>query len=105
MQLVQHYIERVEKNEEQSVNLREALHMVKTAWDRVQVSTIVYCDRHVKILPSPSTDDSDEDDDIPLSLLQSLRDEDDIPLIELQMKMRELGTSSVTAEEYVGVDE
>ena len=61
-QLVQHYIERVEKNEEQSVNLREALHMVKTAWDRVQVSTIVNCDRHVNILPSPSTDDSDEDD-------------------------------------------
>nr|XP_022346078.1 uncharacterized protein LOC111138416 [Crassostrea virginica] len=79
--------------------------MVNTAWDRVQVSTIVYCYRHVKILPSPSTDDSDEDDDIPLSLLQSLRDEDDTPLIELQMKMRELGTSSVTAEEYVGVDE
>lgn len=104
-QLVQHYIERVEKNEEQSVNLREALHMVKTAWDRVQVSTIVNCYRHVKILPSPSTDDSDEDDDIPLSLLQYHRDEDDIPLIELQMKMRELGNSSMTAEEYVGVDE
>ena len=104
-QLVQHYIERVEKNEEQSVNLREALHMVKTPWDRVQVSTIVNCYRHVKILPSPSTDDSDEDDDIPLSLLQYHRAEDDIPLIELQMKMRELGNSSMTAEEYVGVDE
>ena len=63
-QLVQHYIERVEKNEEQSVNLREALHMVKTAWDRVQVSTIVNCYRHVKILPSSSTDGLDEDDDI-----------------------------------------
>lgn len=62
-QLVQHYINRVEKDEDQSINLREALHMVKTAWDRVN------CYRHVQILPTPEEFD-DDDDDVPLSRLQ-----------------------------------
>ncbi|XP_062578214.1 tigger transposable element-derived protein 6-like [Saccostrea cucullata] len=105
-QLVHHYIERVEKKEEQSVNLREALHMVKRAWDSVKVSTIVNCYRHVQILPSK--DDSEEDDDVPLSRLQYRTDEDDdddIPLLQLQKKMRELPEAcTMTAEEYVSVD-
>lgn len=102
-QLVQHYINRVEKEEDQSINLREGLHMVKTAWDRVKVSTIVNCYRHVQILPSP--EEFDDDDDVPLCRLQFNREEDeedDIPLVELQRKMRELpDTGSMTAEEYL----
>lgn len=75
-QLVQHYINRVEKDEDQSINLREALHMVKTAWDRVKASTIVNCYRHVQILPTPEEFD-DDDDDVPLSRLQFNREEDE----------------------------
>lgn len=107
-QLVQHYINRVEKDEDQSINLREALHMVKTAWDRVKASTIVNCYRHVQILPTPEEFD-DDDDDVPLSRLQFNREEDEedeIPLVELQRKMRQLpDIGSMTAEEYLAVDE
>lgn len=107
-QLVQHYINSVEKDEDQSINLREALHIVKTAWDRLKASTIVNCYRHIQILPSPEEFD-DDDVDVPLSRLQFNREEDeedDIPLVELQRKMRQLpDTGSMTAEEYLAVDE
>lgn len=84
-QLVAHYIDCAEKNEDQTVNLREALHMVKRAW----ASTISNCYKHVHILPLAPAEEFDENDNVPLSNLQRrVDDDDDIPLIELQRQMR-----------------
>uniref|UniRef100_A0A8W8NM95 Uncharacterized protein n=1 Tax=Magallana gigas TaxID=29159 RepID=A0A8W8NM95_MAGGI len=61
------------------------------------------------ILPSQEEFDDDDDDDVPLSCLQFSSEEDkedDIPLVDLQRKMRLLpDTGSMTAEEYLVVDE
>lgn len=74
----------------------------------MKASTIVNCCRHFQILPSQEEFD-DDDDDVPLSRLQFTSEEDeedDIPLMELQRKMRQLpDTGSMTAEEYLAVDE
>lgn len=74
----------------------------------MKASTIVNCYWHVQILPSQEEFD-DDDDDVPLSRLQFSSEEDeedDIPLVDLQRKMRLLpDTGSMTAEEYLAVDE
>lgn len=74
----------------------------------MKASTIVNCYWHVQILPSHEEFD-DDDDDVPLSRLQFSSEgdkEDDIPLVDLQRKMRLLpDTGSMTAEEYLAVDE
>ena len=110
-QLVAHYIECAEKNENQTVNLREALHMVKVAWERVSPSTISNCYRHVNILPP--VDEFDENDNLPLSNFQRRAhgengdddDDDDIPLIQLQQQMRKLPEPpTMTAEEFLNID-
>lgn len=64
----EHYINRVEKDEDQFIILREALDllMVKTALDRMKASTTVN-----ELLPIlPSSDEFDDDDDMQLSRLQ-----------------------------------
>lgn len=64
------------------------------------------CYRHVQILPSQEKFD---DDDVPLSRQQFSSEEDeedDIPLVDLERKKCQLpDTGSMTAEEYLAVDE
>ena len=90
-QLVKHYIECAEQQEAQTVNIREALHMVKTAWDSVSSSTIANCYRHVKILDTDSPD---------------INEDNDLPLIELQRLLRQLPgqDGTLSADEYVDID-
>ena len=78
-QLVKHYIVCTEHNEAQTVNVRQALHMVKTAWDSVPQATISKCFNHMKIFPT--TNDTNA---------TTTNDEDDLPLNELQKLVRQL---------------
>ncbi|XP_067650982.1 tigger transposable element-derived protein 6-like [Haliotis asinina] len=60
--LVKHFIRCAEDDLPQTLNLREALRFVKTAWSEVKSSTIQNCYRHVDIIPTPSDPVIDEDD-------------------------------------------
>ncbi|XP_061191526.1 tigger transposable element-derived protein 6-like [Saccostrea echinata] len=107
-QLVAHYIDCAEKNKEQTVDLRQALHMVKMAWDCVSTKTITNCYRHVQILPEAEDAQFDEDD-LPLSHLrrqnEDEEDDDDVPLLQLMQQMRQLPSATdMTAEKYVNID-
>ena len=91
-QLIRQYITCAEKGVPQTIDLRQALHMVKTAWDAVSEATIVNCFRHVRIMPTgPALEES----------------EDDMPLSELRSLMRQLPTQdeSLSPEAYVGIDD
>ena len=99
--LVKHYIDCAEDDRDQTVNLREALHMVKTAWDSVTCRTIANCYRHVNILAAPDQQPSQTSPQT-----EQDNDDDDIPLLELQRLMRKLPTDStqMTADDYVQID-
>ena len=97
--LVKHCIDCAEDDRDQTVNLRKAIHMVKTAWDSVTCQTIANCYRHVNIFAAPNQQPSQ-------TSLQTEQDDDDIPLLELQRLMRKLPTDStqMTADDYVHID-
>lgn len=91
-QLIREYISCAEKGSPQTVNLRQALHMVKNAWDAVSAATIINCFRHVQILPTrPTPEDS----------------EDDMPLSELRSLMQQLPAQDecLSPEAYVNIDD
>lgn len=94
-QLVSHYIECVEQDTPQTVDLRQALLMVRQGWRAVTAQTVRNCWRHTRILPvdviAPAPTDDDEEDNIPLNELRTL-------LHRLDPE------SQVTANEYVDVD-
>ena len=91
-QLIRQYITCAEKGSLQTVDLRQALHMVKTAWDSVSSTTIANCFRHVRILPAEPTPE-DPKDNMPLSELRSLM---------RQMPAQDEGLSP---EAYVSIDD
>ena len=93
-QLVKHYIVCAEQNEAQTVNVRQALHMAKIAWDSVSQAMISKCFNHVKIFPT--TNDTNA---------TTTNDEDDLPLNELQKLMWQLTDSKMTADDYVKIDD
>ena len=82
---MKHYIVCAEHNEAQTVNVWQALHMVKTAWNSVSQATISKCFNHVKIFPT--TYDTNA---------TTTNDEDDLPLNELQKLVRQLTDSEMT---------
>ena len=127
-QLVRHFIVCAENDNPQTVNVREALHMVKTAWASVTEKTINNCFRHVDIIPqlrrpdptpaATQSDDDDDDDDLPLSRLRDPTpaatqsdddDDDDVPLSDLRDLLRQLpkddNNPTMTAEEYLAIDD
>ena len=92
-QLVKNYIVCAEHNEAQTVNVWQALHMVKTVWDSVSQATISNCFNHVKIFPT--TNDTNA---------TTTNDEDDLPLNELQKLVRQLTYSEMTADGYIKIE-
>ena len=87
-QLTTHYIDCAEKNMPQYVDIRQAIHMTKIAWDIVTPTTIQNCFLHVQILPDTQFE---EDDNLPLAcLLPDEDDDDDFPLLELARHLKKL---------------
>jgi hypothetical protein len=103
---VLHFLDCIERNEDQAISVRLALSFIKQAWVSVKQTTIVNCWRHVNILPDASITPADEDDDedhIPLAQLR--RDDDDIPLAQLRNLLQRMPPEHrMEAEEYISVD-
>ena len=97
--LVRHFVRCIEDDKPVATDMRRAIHMIREAWDAVTSTCItnVWC--HVNILPDSEMTESQPE---PI-------DEDDIPLIELQVLLRSLpvpeGETQLTAEEYAGADD
>jgi len=97
-QLIQLYIECAETGEPQTVNIKQALSMIKKSWDSVSTGTIANCFRHVQILPT--TEEGDAEDDLPLIQLRRPRPdqaedpEDDMPLLQLRRLLRQMPSES-----------
>ena len=93
--LVRHYLQCVEEERAQSVDLRQALGFVKHAWSEVTSTTIYRCWKHTKILPGVTPVLSEENREV---------DEDDIPLATLRTLMLSLSPESLDPRTYVSVE-
>lgn len=92
-QLVRHYIEAAEENRDQVINLKEALSMVKVAWDNVSMTTISNCFKHTKIVPDVPSDD----------VVVINEDNDNSTMNELADLLHRIEGSTVSAEDYCQV--
>ena len=96
--LVRHFLRRIEDDQPVTTDMRLAIQMIRASWDAVTPMCITRVWYHVDILPATqSSDDQTE-----------IEDEDDLPLSELQSLLRALpvpeGESQLTAEEYTAAD-
>ena len=90
-QLVRHYIHCAENDMPQVIDVRKALSMIKHAWAQVSSLTISRCWNHVSILPHPSPESDDEE-------------EDNIPLASLRELLATLTPEVTEPESYISID-
>uniref|UniRef100_H3A0Z6 HTH CENPB-type domain-containing protein n=1 Tax=Latimeria chalumnae TaxID=7897 RepID=H3A0Z6_LATCH len=94
--LIQKLIMCVEKKEELSIRVLDALHMLQYAWSKVIPTTITSCFRHAVFTASASTQNKEEEED-----------EDDLHLAELLHWAAATGVDfgGATFEEFVAVSD
>uniref|UniRef100_H3BE92 DDE-1 domain-containing protein n=1 Tax=Latimeria chalumnae TaxID=7897 RepID=H3BE92_LATCH len=102
--LIQKLITCVEKKEEFSISVLNALHMLQHAWNKVIPTTITNCFRHAGFTAPASTQDSQH----PFSHIEEEKeDKDDLSLAELLRRAAasNMDFGGATFEKFVAVDD
>uniref|UniRef100_H3ASV9 HTH CENPB-type domain-containing protein n=1 Tax=Latimeria chalumnae TaxID=7897 RepID=H3ASV9_LATCH len=96
-QLVQLYVNRAEEARIQTVDLCQALQMIRLAWRNVTATTVKNCWHHTGILPCDNAVTATTTDE---------HDEDDMTLAEIQQLIHQLDpvAGPNAATEYVSID-
>ncbi|XP_064413042.1 tigger transposable element-derived protein 6-like [Latimeria chalumnae] len=94
-QLVQLYVNCAEEGRIQTVDLCQALQMIRLAWCNVTATTVKNCWHHTGILPCDNTTTATDE-----------HDEDDMTLAEIQQLIRRLDSAAGpnAVAEYVSID-
>uniref|UniRef100_H3ALF5 HTH CENPB-type domain-containing protein n=2 Tax=Latimeria chalumnae TaxID=7897 RepID=H3ALF5_LATCH len=96
-QLVQLYVNCAEEGNPQTVDLCQALQMIRLAWHNVTATTVMNCWRHTGILPCDDAVTATDTDE---------HDKDDLTLAEIQQLIRRLDPAAgpSAAADYVSID-